>query len=391
MSLLDTARDTTSRGTSIEDRVEALENYIALLLGTADIADNAISSDKIQTAAVSELKIAAAAVTASKTAIAAISSSSGNLVANSVAAVNIQSGAITTEKIYAGAITADKITVSTLAAISANIGNITAGTLTGLTVQTNTSGKRIKMANDILQAFDASNSYERIRIDSGKIWLSQGDTSFSEYDSGSIAFTSSGLVLVNNAEGGGVSLTLGGSNAYLWGNFYLNGYLFDPSDYLTISTFSSHTGSVSAHHSSTSNGLSITPASVVVSGVCRPASANSYSCGTSSYYWTRVYSDAYFTKNTTWQTGWDKYDDLQVIRDLKTFKDKKKATGYSLDITSLPKELFDKDFVDFGGMQSFGLCVSKRIVECIDDMKLQIDTLSKQVKLLKGGAKNEGK
>jgi hypothetical protein len=106
-----------------------------------------------------------------------------------------------------------------------------------------------------------------------------------------------------------------------------------------------------------------------------PSAANTYMCGTSTNYWTRVYSDAYFTKNTTLQTGWDKYDDLQVIRDLRTTKDDSISTGYSLDISSLPEEMKQDGFIDYGGLQSFNLCVLKRLVDCIDDLKGRLDKM----------------
>lgn len=406
MSLLDNPREKSSRGTTVEERLTALENYIALLLGTADIADGSITSDKIQDEAVSELKIAAAAVTAAKTAIAAISSSSGNLVGNSVSAYNIQSWAVTTDKIYAGAVTADKITVSSLAAISANIGTLTAGTLVGLTIKTD------------------AGTHPLVKIDSSGITCNgQGITlNYSSGTTGGVLYSDSsdGLVLsaVSNIpillQGNNVTINARSSNVDLnvasslicrvnssgltvygnittWGT--INGYSL--SNFVTSSTFNSHTGSVSAHHSSTSNGIAITPSSVTASGSghfhgiscdgnIEPSSSNSRYCGTSGAYWARVYSDAYFTKNTTLQTGWDKYDDLQVLRDLRTFEDENKLTGYSLDISSLPKELFDKDFVDFGGMQSFGLCAMKKMVECIDDLKIQVDILREQLEKQKG-------
>jgi len=113
-----------------------------------------------------------------------------------------------------------------------------------------------------------------------------------------------------------------------------------------------------------------------------PLTLNTYFCGTAGSYWARVYSDAYFTKNTTWQTGWDKYNDLQIIRNLKTIKDDTKKSGYRLDASGLPKEIYDKGFTDFGGLISFNLCASKKIVECIDDLREQIHMLTSNLKKL---------
>lgn len=55
----------------------------------------------------------------------------------------IAANAVTASQIAAGSVTATKINVSQLSAISANIGSITAGTLTGVVLQTDTSGERI--------------------------------------------------------------------------------------------------------------------------------------------------------------------------------------------------------------------------------------------------------
>jgi hypothetical protein len=143
----------------------------------------------------------------------------------------------------------------------------------------------------------------------------------------------------------------------------------------------SHSGiGASDHHSSTSTGIAITPSSISTSGGAHfhggttdgnftPSSSNTRHCGTSGAYWARVYSDAYFTKNATFQM-FDKYDDLQILRNLKFGKKNE------LLIENLPKEIQEEGFINFGGMTSFNLCASKKIVECIDDLKKTIDSLT---------------
>lgn len=80
-------------------------------------------------------------------------------------------------------------------------------------------------------------------------------------------------------------------DAYFTGNIVVGGNV----DGVDVSTFKSsydtHVGNASAHHSSTSDGLNITPASVVCGGVIRPSTANSYDLGTSTYYWSSLYVD----------------------------------------------------------------------------------------------------
>lgn len=171
------------------------ENTAAAILNQGALALlNAVDTAQIINAAITELKIASGAVSAAKTNIAAISASTGNLVANSVGstqisdnavtsqkiianaivagkiasnavtAVTIEAGAVTTEKIYAGAVTADKITVSTLSAITANIGSVTAGTLTGITVNVNGDALRVRdtSGNQVGYMYGVSSSIFRV-------------------------------------------------------------------------------------------------------------------------------------------------------------------------------------------------------------------------------------
>jgi len=172
VELLKQKRTRGNRGNSLEERVSALENYIALLLKTSDIADSAITNPKIADTAVDSLKLANSAVTAAKTAVAAIDSSTGNITANHIVASMIQAGAIIAEKIAAGAVTAAKINVSQLSAISADIGTITAGSITGITItggtiQTGTSGQRVVLSGSTIKYYD-SNGVKRIESFGGQ-------------------------------------------------------------------------------------------------------------------------------------------------------------------------------------------------------------------------------
>ena len=115
----------------------------------AKIASSAVTADKIYAGAVTSEKIAAGAVITEKLAAGAITANeiasnaitTAKLNANAVTAAKIASSAITAEKIStnavtsakiaAGAVTAAKISVNNLQAVSANVGNLTGGTLTG--------------------------------------------------------------------------------------------------------------------------------------------------------------------------------------------------------------------------------------------------------------------
>jgi hypothetical protein len=78
--------------------------------------------------------------------------------AESITTVNLAAAAITTDKVAAGAITAAKISVSQLSAIAADIGTITAGTITGVLVRTAASGQRVEMSSTGLRTYDSAGS-----------------------------------------------------------------------------------------------------------------------------------------------------------------------------------------------------------------------------------------
>jgi hypothetical protein len=87
-----------------------------------------------------------------------------NIIANAVVASKIATDAVTASKIEAGAVTATKINVSTLSAISANVGTLTSGTITGVVIQTGTSGKRVRMSSSTIKFYDSSDT---VRVESG--------------------------------------------------------------------------------------------------------------------------------------------------------------------------------------------------------------------------------
>lgn len=89
-----------------------------------------------------------------------------------------------------------------------------------------------------------------------------------------------------------------GSSSKKWNNLYLNGSITVGGTVDGVD-IAAHVADASAHHSSTSNGLNITPASVVVGGVVRGSASNSYDLGSTSYYWSNLYVD-YIKFNSTY-------------------------------------------------------------------------------------------
>ena len=77
------------------------------------------------------------------------------IAANTITATQIAAGTITATELDAGAVTAAKINVTELSAIVADLGTITAGTITGGLIQTAASGARVELATTGLNAYKA--------------------------------------------------------------------------------------------------------------------------------------------------------------------------------------------------------------------------------------------
>ena len=103
-----------------------------------NISSNTITANNILTGTITALKIATGTITGDK------------ISGNTITANNILGTTITGDKIAALAITSDKISVTNLAAINANMGAITAGTLTS-TNWNGTLGSYFNMNTGVLQ------------------------------------------------------------------------------------------------------------------------------------------------------------------------------------------------------------------------------------------------
>jgi len=96
---------------------------------TAKIAAGAVTATEIAAGSITTAKIAAGAVTANE--IAAGSITTAKLDALAVTADKLAANSIVAGKIAAGAVSATELSVSQLSAISANLGSVTAGNITG--------------------------------------------------------------------------------------------------------------------------------------------------------------------------------------------------------------------------------------------------------------------
>lgn len=105
-------------------------NISDAIIKTAHIADLAVSNGKIANLAVTEGKIGNLAVTTAKIADLAVN----NAKIASLDAAKINTGYLAAARIAASSITTDKLNVATLSAITADLGNVTAGTINGVEI-----------------------------------------------------------------------------------------------------------------------------------------------------------------------------------------------------------------------------------------------------------------
>lgn len=114
--------------TQIADNSISTPKLQALSVVAGKIATNAVTAGTIAANAVTAGTISAGAVNTAELAAGAVNAS--KIAANTITAGQIAANTITAGQIQAGSITADRLTISSLSAISANIGTITSGSLT---------------------------------------------------------------------------------------------------------------------------------------------------------------------------------------------------------------------------------------------------------------------
>lgn len=137
---------------NIDDYVEPQtinsRELVDLSVLESKLADAAVSVNKIQDSAVQETKISDNAISTPKlqaNSIIAGKIASGEIAARLIQTAELNAANIAAGAIQANAIQADRLNVNQLSAISADIGNITAGTLTGTVVRTSTLNPRVQL------------------------------------------------------------------------------------------------------------------------------------------------------------------------------------------------------------------------------------------------------
>lgn len=131
-----------------------------------NIAVGSITTELITAGAITTGLLAAGAVVANSIAAGAITA--GKIATDAVTANTILAGAVTAGKIAAGAVQASNITVTDLSSITGNLGNITAGLITGATFQTSASAAgKVVMDSSGLRGYGLDGVTKVFEINSG--------------------------------------------------------------------------------------------------------------------------------------------------------------------------------------------------------------------------------
>ncbi len=161
-----------------DDSVGAGRRYLASAIPTADapqeatfipvvgtlginetvIGPNSISTGLVQANAITANEILANTITATE--IAALTITAAQIAAGTITATEIAADTITTNELAANSVTSVEIDVATLDAITAAIGELTSGTITGVLYRTASSGSRLELFTGsvpLIQWYNSSN------------------------------------------------------------------------------------------------------------------------------------------------------------------------------------------------------------------------------------------
>ena len=335
-------------------------------------------------------------------------------VATGGAAADINANATTVNggKLTAGTVTADYVV--------ANI-SISSPTITGGTLRTAASGKRIVIDNtDYVQAYDETgNLVGQFYAETGNVFMAVNSPTSPAFvgcypGQAYLDCTDISVTLLTDGDTTGAlypdsgTVDLGKSTnkwaaLFVSGNITVDGTVdgIDVAGHTHTggaggTVAHSSLGSIGAndHHSSTSNGLDITPASVDISGqylylynntikadgtaITFNGTSNAHLCpesglvnsaqvGTSTNYWGKMYANTYYGKSTS-ITSFDRYDDLSYIRNMRT----KTVEGRDIfDVGDLPPEIKDPSgqFVDNSALTGYMLGCIKALAEEVERLK----------------------
>lgn len=184
-----------------------------------NIAANTITANEIAANTITASEIAAGTITADE--IAANTITAAEIAAGTITGTQIAADTITAANIAAATITATELSVTSLSAISGDMGSITAGTITGATFQTDSSGARIVINNsEGIIAYNAAAATVFNLYTTGAGLLGAGN----------IVWTAAGVVSMVAAYAGGGDVYIGSAGLFFEsGNGDTNGVVWKSS------------------------------------------------------------------------------------------------------------------------------------------------------------------
>lgn len=127
------------------------------------------------------------------------------IAADTITATQIAAGTITATELAADSVTAAKIDVANLAAVSADLGTVTAGTLTGTTIQTASSNPRVKLDTSGIYAYKADGTNTAFIGNDGQFRFGTASGDRVEWNNTTLSVTGD-IISTGNIEDGAITL-----------------------------------------------------------------------------------------------------------------------------------------------------------------------------------------
>ncbi len=126
------------------------------------------------------------------------------IAADTITATQIAAGTITATELAADSVTAAKIDVANLADVSADLGTVTAGTLTGTTIQTASSNPRVKLDTSGIYSYKADGTNTAFIGNDGQFRFGTASGDRVEWNNTTLSVTGD-IISTGNIEDGAVT------------------------------------------------------------------------------------------------------------------------------------------------------------------------------------------
>jgi hypothetical protein len=334
--------DQIAAGAILSEKIGANEikavNIAAGVIAANHIATGAITGIKLADGSVSEVKIANAAVTGSKIASSTITDSNivngtitgSKIAGGTITGAKISSSTITGSNIAGSTITADKLSVTSLSAITATLGSVTSGTITGsvIVIPNETGGNTGYLRwSGGSRIWNDWNNWMGYRSLGDRHYFYGNGTTIAILYSGAQSYFTYGISCAGNLN--------------VAANAAVTGYVSTGADVIVGNRI--YMGSYSTSYPYISRRSSTT---LVLKGHVDPLYQSTYNMGGPTYYW--YYVNCYRVSEHS-MTSFDspvemrdgrKLDDIEALKAIKEDKIIDKTTGRPfLDKRTFPKDV----------------------------------------------------